>query len=244
MTEAAERTLEQKYFDDLEVRRLRNVSRSVAGRLMREHPTLVLTLAYLGLTFVGMIRDLWFYRYFRINILDYSETSDFLLAAIRNPLVVILSLVPIGMLLLAARIREYAIVRSPKYRARAAKSVARKWNTLAARVVIYTWFVFIYAVLFAQLYSMREVTRIKAGRGQRVALARTDGVTSGPLPIFLGSTSKFFFLYYPERKETEIVPIENTTMITLDSRRRVERKADSALARKGDIAAQRRLLRP
>ena len=75
--------------EELTQPRLRTASKSVAGKVIREHPTLVLTLAYLGLTAVGMIHDLWFYRYFQINILDYSETGDFLLAAMRNPLVII-----------------------------------------------------------------------------------------------------------------------------------------------------------
>ena len=95
-----------------EARGLRTLGRSLASRVAHEHPTLVFTLAYLSLTVVGLIYDLWFYSYFRINILDYSETGDFLLAAIRNPLVIILSMLPAGMLLIGIRVRELAIRKS------------------------------------------------------------------------------------------------------------------------------------
>ena len=211
---------------------------------MREHPTLVLTVGYLGLTIVGLMRDWWFYRYFGINILDYSETGDFLLAAIRNPLVIVLGLLPVGIILGVAYLRDAAIARSAKYRAYSQRSSQKRWNSLGVRIFIYTWFVIVYAGLFTQLYSFREVSRIKSGIGQRVALKRNDGVSPGEYPIFLGSTAKFFFLYYPTRKETEVVPVENTSVVTVDSRRRRDKKADSVLAAKGDTAAARRVLRP
>jgi hypothetical protein len=229
--------------EELTQPRLRTASKSVAGKVIREHPTLVLTLAYLGLTAIGMIHDLWFYRYFQINILDYSETGDFLLAAMRNPLVIVLSMLPLAILIFFAKLREFFLRRSESYRAHAAKYVGTKWNSVGMRAFIYFWFIFVYAVLFTQLYAFREVTRVKEGRGKRVALTRTDGSTAGEKPIFLGSTAKFFFLYYPDRRETEIVPVENTTMVTVDSRRRREKRADSAAAASGDTAAARRMLR-
>ena len=230
--------------ETVEQKRLRTIGKSVARTTMREHPTLVLTLAYLGLTAVGLMRDWWFYRYFGINILDYSETGDFLLAAIRNPLVILLGLLPVGIIYGAAYVREAALAKSPKYRAYAERYSRTRWNSVGFRAFIYGWFVIVYAALFTQLYSFREVSTIKAGAGTRVSLIRTDGVSSAEYPIFLGSTAKFFFLYYPSRKETEVVPIENTTVVTVDARRRRDKKEDSALALKGDTAAARRLLRP
>ena len=230
--------------EELTQPRLRAATRSVAEKVVREHPTLVVTLAYLGLTAIGMIRDLWFYRYFGINILDYSEPGDFLLAAMRNPVVIVLSLLPIGILAFFAKLREVLIRRSESYRNRAAKSAGTKWQSVGMRAFVYFWFIAVYASLFTQLYAFREVKRVKDGHGKRVTLARTDGRTPGEPPIFLGSTARFFFLYYPGRRETEVVPVENTTMVTVDSRRRREKRADSAAAAKGDTAAARRILRP
>ena len=213
---------------------LRALGKSLAGRLAREHPTLVLTLAYLALTFVGMIHDLWYYFYFRVNILDFSETSDFLLAAIRNPLVIVLSMLPIGILLGVQRLRDTATAKSAWYEKHRRKYASTRWNSVSMRFFIYGWFVIVYAIVFTQMYAQREANRIKGGKGRRVALLRSDGITSDEQPILLGTTGKFVLLYFPSRRATEIVPIESTVALTVDSRRRRERERDSLAALERD----------
>jgi hypothetical protein len=218
--------------------KLTEISKSVGWRLAREHPTLLLTLIYLAVTFVGLVHDLWFYRYFGINILEFSETSDFLLAAMRNPLVIILALLPIAILRIGQTLRETAIKKSERYERYAKKYENTRWNSVVARSFIYGWFIVVYAILFTQLYAAREVSRIKSGKsGHRVSFMRTDGIVSDEQPILLGTTGKFIFLYSRTRKATEIVPIDNTAAITVDSRRRKEREADSLA--KADSAATR-----
>ena len=212
--------------------KLRHIGKSLAERLLREHPTMVLTLSYFGLTLVGLIYDLWFYFYFRINILDYSEASDFLFAAMRNPLVIILVLLPVLILMGMQRLRVIARAKSARYDAYASKYDKTKWNTPGVRIAVYLFFTVVYATAFTQLYAERVANDIKAGKGRRVTLVRNSGTTDSELPILLGTTTKFFFLYYPSRKETEIVPVDNTAMVKIDSRLRRERRADSLAALK------------
>ena len=209
-------------------RKLVEVTRTLGTVVAKESPTLLLTLIYLSLTFVGLVHDWWFYRYFGINILEFSETGDFLLAALRNPLVIILSLLPIAILRLGQALKETAVRKSERYEKRLKKYENTKWNSLAVRGFVYGWFVVVYAILFTQLYAAAEVKRIKSGKsGHRVSFMRADGIVSDEQPILLGTTGKFIFLYSRSRKTTEIVPIDNTAAITVDSRRRKEREADS-----------------
>jgi hypothetical protein len=49
----------------------------------REHPTFFLTLMYVNLTGIGILYSLIFYRQFGINIFDFAEIGDFLLAAFK-----------------------------------------------------------------------------------------------------------------------------------------------------------------
>jgi hypothetical protein len=207
--------------------KFREVGKKVAWIAAREHPTLVLTLFYLGLTFVGLIHDLWFYRYFNINILDFSESSDFLLAGIRNPAAVILSMLPIAILVLIGRLRETAIRKSKWYDNYQKKYLNTRWNSVGMRTFIYGWFVIVYAILFTQFYSAREASRIKKGIGRRITYIRNDGIRTDEQPILLGTTTKFLFFYHPSTKTTEIVPIDATTALRVDSRRRREREQDS-----------------
>jgi len=202
-----------------ESKKLRAVGKHVAVVAAREHPTLILTLAYLALTFVGMIHDLWFYFYFRINILDFSETSDFLLAAFRNPLVILLAILPIGILMAFQQARWY-----DNYQRKYANT---RWNTVFWRMTTSISFVIIYAIAFTQIYAKREADRIKNGTGRRVSYIRNDGIRTDEAPILLGTTGRFLLFYYPSTKTTEIVPIEATTALRVDSRRRREREQDS-----------------
>ena len=214
--------------------KLRTVGKSIAERMAREHPTLLLTLAYLALTFVGMIHDLWFYFYFKINILDFSETSDFLLAAIRNPLVIILSMLPLAILLGFQRMRDFAAQKSAWYSGHRTRYANTRWNSVTIRALVCGWFVIVYAIAFTQFYAEREANRIKDGKGRRVSVLRNDGIASDEQPILLGATGKFIFLYFPSRKATEIVTVESTVALTVDSRRTRERERDSLKALEQD----------
>jgi len=49
------------------------------------NPTVVLSLLYLYVTAIGMLYSAVLYGRFGINVFDYSEISDFLLAAFKNP---------------------------------------------------------------------------------------------------------------------------------------------------------------
>jgi len=54
-------------------------------RFFLDNPTLALTLLYLYVAAVGIVYSASLYGSFGINILDYSEIVDFLLAAFKNP---------------------------------------------------------------------------------------------------------------------------------------------------------------
>jgi hypothetical protein len=87
--------------------------------------------------------------------------------------------------------------------------------------------VLVYAIVFTQLYASREARRIKKGIGRRVTYIRSDGIRTDESPILLGTTAKFLFFYSPSTKTTEIVPIDATTALRVDSRGRREREQDS-----------------
>jgi hypothetical protein len=210
--------------------RLREVGKSAFTRIIREHPTLMLTLLYLALTFVGVVHDFFFYLYFKINVLDYSETGDFLLAALRNPVAVLLAMLPIPLFVIVRRWGQTLRKRSRTYEKYQAQLDRMGLSTLAARAAGAAVFIIVYVVLFSELYAFAEAKRMHEGKGQRVAFLRNDGIASDEQPILLGTTGKFIFLYYPSRKATEIVPIDNTTALTIDSRRRKDRELDSLTA--------------
>ena|SRR5215204_563364 len=66
-----------------------------------DNPTLVLTLLYLYVTGIGMLYSALLYRRFGINIFDYSEIADFLLAAFKNPIALLVVVVQVALFLIA-----------------------------------------------------------------------------------------------------------------------------------------------
>lgn len=186
---------------------------SAVAAMLRDHPAMAVGFSYMVLTVVGLIHEVWFYRDFHINILDYLGLGDVLAAPVRNSLSVILSLVPGLMLLWFGELRR----RRKALDAHAPQFLRERLRRPAWRLAAYTSLAFMYSVLFTQVYAANLSERVKAGTGQRVSLSRDEGLAMPENPILIGSTTNFFFLYYPKRKVTEIVPVENTSLLTVES---------------------------
>jgi hypothetical protein len=65
-----------------------------------ENVGLLLTLGYLFLTTLGVFHRALAFLVFRINVFDYAEPSDFLLAALRDPLIILVCIAPLPLLAL------------------------------------------------------------------------------------------------------------------------------------------------
>jgi hypothetical protein len=198
--------------------------RSAIAEIARAHPTLLITLAYLTLTAVGLVYDAWLYMYFRINIIEYSETSDFLLAAVRTPLVIILSILPVLILWALTSLRRRARRAFPRYDKWSKRYQGTLWDmdSPRARGPIGFVFVVVYAILFTQLYALRVADNIKAGRGRVV---KVEMIVPGSVPttdttLLVGTTGKFVFLYNPRSNQTRIVPFENVSSISVVATRK------------------------
>ena len=211
----------------------RESARTAAWRFVRERPGLALILAYLAVTVVARFDDVWFYQLFRINLFYYSDPEDILLAPLRNLVVWIFFLAPALILLLISWLANREPAASAEDVPRDRGLFDRKWNTPALRFGIAAVVVVVSAAAMARLHAERRSDDVRAGIGRVVTLTRTDGVNVSEQPLLLGSGGNFFFLYYPKRKKTEIVPMENTALMTIDLQRN-ESSARVKARNKGD----------
>ena len=85
------------------------------GNFFRDHPAIAGSLLYLQVTTVGVVYSWSLFRQFRINIFDYAETNDFLLAAFKDPIVFGMS---ITTLVLGIGFGLYFAVRQPRLNVR------------------------------------------------------------------------------------------------------------------------------
>ena len=64
----------------------KNILINFFQRMIRAHPSLLLTLVYLSVSAIGVIYSYFFYREFGISIVKFVDLSDFLLASIQEPI--------------------------------------------------------------------------------------------------------------------------------------------------------------
>ena len=53
-------------------------------RRLRREPSLMVTVAYLFVSFIGLWSNYWFYRGFGLPVLEYMQASDYLVAGLRD----------------------------------------------------------------------------------------------------------------------------------------------------------------
>lgn len=150
------------------------------------HPGLLITAGYLVITAIGLVYDARLYAEFRISIAEYAETSDFLLAAARAPLIILLSLLPLPLLLVLSWFDRWSRRRFPRYAALSRRSEQAMGGERRARFLSRAFFVVISAVMFTRLYAERVAKAIKRGEGRRVVNStRRDD----PVPVDSGRKS-------------------------------------------------------
>ena len=190
--------------------------------LETEHLALAITLAYLFLAAVGMIHRGLVFLKFRINLLDYAEPSDLLLAALRDPLIVLVSIAPLPIVALYFRGTYWLQRRFPK----------SMWTTGGARGrafqrrhggKLYVLTALLWALTFSLEYARRVAEELRAGSGRRVQVDLITGSVRVPgdtlWPLLLGATQKYVFLYDNVRQVTTVVPVDNVAQIRYDRRR-------------------------
>jgi len=176
--------------------------------VLREHPALLVSAFYLAASFVGMFYSWAFLRRFGINVFNYAQISDFLLASLKEPYTWGLVFLAVALVLIDNRSsirverkrpgKLWAWYGSPRY---------RFVNNFAAVLMVL-------AFIFA--YGNRQANRTLDGHGKLVDVTFADGgqeLTS----TLLGTTGQFVFLYDIEVRRVHIHPFESVAAISFQA---------------------------
>ena len=197
--------------------------------LLHQNPGLVITLAYLAISFLGLLFSWSLFGEFDVNVFNFTEVSDFLLAALREPMTFVMAgsallvtwiLGWLGRLEVKHWTTKNPTSRFGKFYSRSSKAINRHPITPIIIFLLYSYF-------FISLYGNWKAERIKAGEGQVIRVQLTepvvansgDGQTGGNViikGILLGSTNKYLFLYDPDSKITSAMPEENIVRVLID----------------------------
>lgn len=173
--------------------------------VLKEHPALLVSALYVASSVIGMFYSWAYLRRFGINVFNYAQISDFLLASLKEPFT--WGLVTLGLLLvsidnsMSRRVQRkspskwFGWYASPRY---------RFFNNFAAVIIV---LLFIYT--FATVQS--RDTRDGNGKVVNVIFADNGAAISA---LLLGTTGQFVFLFDADSDHVDIHPIENIHSIS------------------------------
>jgi hypothetical protein len=176
--------------------------------VFREHPALIASGLYVLASFVGMFWSWAYLRQFRINVFNYAQISDFLLASLKEPFTWVLVVL------------AFAMVQADNaYSRRVGRRARTKWfrwygtsgyrmiNNIGA-IALVGVFIFVYATL--------EAEDTRDGEGESVDVIFEEGGTARTATL-LGTTSQFVFLYDVATERVDIHPFESVHSISFQA---------------------------
>lgn len=175
------------------------------GRLLREHPALIVSAVYVFATAIGMFYSWSFMRQFGVNVFLYAEIGDFLLVSFKDP--IIWAVVAVCAAAWSSDIwmsKRWGMRERPRGLRWYGTKTYRLWGYPVAFVMICTY-----------LYVAADVKadRIRGGYGEivNVSLAEADDVRTA---VILDATSKFVFLYERDSQTVRVHPHEGIAEIS------------------------------
>jgi|GEM_PF-789251 len=173
----------------------------------KENPTMILTLCYFLITAIGIGYSFFFYREFDINIIKFADLSDFLLAAILEPLSLVMFGFIVLIMLFAYAIDLFLRKRFNFYHNLVENRLKAKYTDPIVIIIV----VLVFTIVLMQDLAIENADRIK-NKGKdiyQVSFSQNDSGESIKNFELLGSTSRFVYFYDPENKLAVVISPEN-----------------------------------
>ncbi len=154
--------------------------------LLRQHPALLVSALYVTASVIGMLFSWDYLRLFGINVFNYAQIGDFLLASLKEPITWVIVIVSV-LLTMGDNMMSRRVGRSSKRR-------FLKWyGSGRYRLLNYIGSV-VLIVMFTHLYALTKKDEVLAGGGRLVNVQLTES-TAIKQVVLLGTTGSFIFLY-------------------------------------------------
>ncbi len=176
--------------------------------LFREHPALLVSAFYVAASVIGMFYAWSYLRHFGLNVFNYAQISDFLVASLKEPITWACVFVIVGLISLdnasSRRVERKGASKwlrwygSPKY---------RFFNNFAAIILV---------LVALSGWATYQADRTRAGEGKRVDVTYADGDAATSRTL-LGTTGQWVFLYDNLTERVEIHPLESIDSIAFQA---------------------------
>lgn len=168
---------------------------------------MILTLCYAIITAIGTGYSFFFFREFEINIIKFADLSDFLLAAVLEPLSLIIFSLIIVLSIISFMFESWLKNRFPSYRRFTENRLKAKYTDPIGYVTITV----IYSVITVHTLAVKNADIIKSqGKDTfQVYFSRSYGMHNNNEFELLGSTSRFVYLFDRTNKKSLVISPEN-----------------------------------
>lgn len=189
-------------------------------RLLKQEPALIVSAGYVLLSLLGLWSSYFFYRRFDLSILDYLQISDFLVAGLRDPMYA--GILAVGILLAVVLGWPDTLRRRNPVKVEALRGRHWGWRVLFSKSPLTSWdtsgmrpltglciAVACFMAIGAARYASGKAADIRDhGAGARVSVHLAgDAAPLKEQARMLGSSSAFVFLWWPQQRRAEAVPI-------------------------------------
>jgi hypothetical protein len=181
--------------------------KETAQKILKEHPALLASALYVTASVIGMFYS-WSYLYqFGVNVFNYAQIGDFLLASLKEPFTW-------GLVVLALLLVSFDNAMSRRVQGKSPGRVLRLYASPRYRL-INNFVALAMIALFIFGYARIQAREIKAGEGKIVDVVFADN-GAATTAVLLGTTGQFVFLFDADSAHVDIHPIENIHSISFE----------------------------
>ena len=183
---------------------LDRTNRHWLGELLRQHPALVVSVFYVLASVIGMFFAWNYLRRFGINVLNFSEVTDFLMASIKEPMTWVMTI-------LAASVMFADNAASRRWGSKERPRLLRWYGSPRYRAGNYI-VVFVVAGVLIDAYARVKSALTMKGEGEVIEIRLADSDVAEKR-MLLGTTGRYVFVYDLESGHADVHPLESVMTI-------------------------------
>ena len=173
--------------------------------VLQQHPALLISALYVVASTIGMLFSWDYLRRFGINVFDYAQIGDFLLASLKEPMT--------WALVAVAGALVFVDNAFSRFWQRKERSGWTRWYGSSRYRVLNYVVAFLMVVIFIDGYAKYKARQTFAGSGQVVEYQLVESNTRRSASL-LGTTAQFIFLFDASTRKVYVLPHESVKSIS------------------------------
>ncbi len=179
--------------------------KSWLAAVLQQHPALLISALYVIASTIGMLFSWDYLRRFGINVFDFAQIGDFLLASLKEPMT--------WALVAVAGVLVYADNTFSRLWQRKERSRWTRWYGSSRYRVLNYIVAFVIVVIFIDGYARYKARQTFAGHGQIIEYQLVESNTRRSAHL-LGTTAQFVFLFDASSRKVHVLPHESVKWIS------------------------------